>query len=299
MAHKIHEPCPRGGATAPRGRRRPSVSCGRCATNSERVTGPSSGSPISSATASRACKPGCVRPTSTTVWSAARRGRTSAESPSSSRRTANSSAPTRYPRARRLSSRLLRAPTSVLVDDIDQHKEEFGVEPLLRNTAGGLQHLQRCEVPPALGARPARRGASRRSRRSARGQLLWLGRPHDGEGDGARCPRGGSRPGGPVDGHRGPARSSAKIADAHDSPRRHRAALGGPRRTELHGHGTQPALGHRPDLRADLAGRHLRPLHHRRLQPDDRRADLWLPPCVRVHPHMSLRVRPDVSVARG
>ena len=48
------------------------------------------------------------------------------------------------------------------------------------------------------------------------------------------------------------------------------ATASGPGRAGLHRHRPQPAVGHRPDLRADLGRGGLRLLHHRRVQPDDR-----------------------------
>ena len=69
-------------------------------------------------------------------------------------------------------------------------------------------------------------------------------------------------------GLRGVVRGKPKLH--HDRWRDSRPAPGS-RRSEVHRGGSEPAVGRRPDLRADLVGVRLRRVHHRRLLADDRR----------------------------
>ena len=58
---------------------------------------------------------------------------------------------------------------------------------------------------------------------------------------------------------------------AHHPARRRRCVAGRPRGTGLQRRGAEQVVGQRPDLRPDVGGRRVRVLHHRRVQPADRR----------------------------
>jgi hypothetical protein len=103
------------------------------------------------------------------------------------------------------------------------------------------------------------------------GQLPGLRCPQALEGRPACRPRRRTRSGGPAHASRRDHRRPARQTSQNHQTRPHRRAPSRPGPTELHRDGTQCAVGDRSDVRADLGWGGLRLLHHRCLQPDDRR----------------------------
>ena len=168
-----------------------------------------------------------------------------------------------------------RPPTQEVVAFIDAHRDEFGVEPICTVlSSAGLQ------VAPSTYYAVNGRGPSARACRDAvMGPLLvalWITNyrvygahklwkaarraGHDiGRDQVARLMRAAGIEGGAA------ANGSAPLVAPWC------AAASGSGQAGLHRRCTQSAVGDRLDIRADLRRSSLRVLHHRRLQPDDRR----------------------------
>ena len=159
----------------------------------------------------------------------------------------------------------------MIVDYIDANREEFGVEPICKvlQVAPSTYYSAKKRPPSARAVRDAVLLpillALWQANYSVYGaHKLWKAARRAGHDIGrdqvARLMR--------ELGIRGVKRGRRVITTR---PRRHGSALARPGEAELHGHRSEPVVGHRPDLRADVVGGGLHLLHRRRLQPDDRR----------------------------
>ena len=191
-----------------------------------------------------------------------------------------------------------RPPTAVIVDYIDAHRDEFGVEPICTVLSEhGCKSPRRPTTrqdPAAVGAGAPRRGDDADPGGVVGGELrvygahkLWKAARRAGHDIGrdqvARLMR--------ELGIEGVRRGEGVAPPGATRPR----TGTGSRQAKLHRRGTERVVGHRPDLRADLVGDGLCVFHRRRVQPDDRRL---AGRCAHAHRHGPRRARDGPLVPR-